>query len=216
VSRPLARYRPSRRYILFALLAIGGTALSAWTGLRWPATWAAAALFGATAAALIALLWQPTIEIHETHLQLGRRVIFWREIRRLDQTGWNAPLAVTLTLSNDRRVLLLYGGDLDSSTSLLRHLRRYSRNALLDGVPYRQAWGDSGKVSDSGKMSDPGKTHESGATSERQPPTPPYRPLLRPGEEEEVEKIFQRLKSVGRSDLRDQRDQRDQRGSDDQ
>ncbi len=210
MSRPLARYRPSRRYILFALLAIAGTAFSAWTGLRWPATWAASALFGATAAALIALLWQPTIEIHETHLQLGKRVIFWREIRRLDQTGWNAPLAVTLTLSNDRRVLLLYGGDLDSSTSLLRHLRRYSRNALLDGVPYRQAWGDPGKVSDSGKTSEPRKTHESGASSERQPPTTPYRPLLRPGEEEEVEKMFQRLKSVGRMD------QRDQRGSDDQ
>ena len=216
MSRPLARYRPSRRYILFALLAIGGTAFSAWTGLRWPATWAAAALFGSTAAALIALLWQPTIEIHETHLQLGKRVIFWREIRRLDQTGWNAPLAVTLTLSNDRRILLLYGGDLDSSTSLLRHLRRYSRNALLDGVPYRQAWGERGKTPDSGKMSDPGKTpepgktHESGASSQRQPTTAPYRPLLRPGEEEEVEKLFQRLKSVGRMD------QRDQRGSDDQ
>ena len=54
------------------------------------------------------------------------------------------PLAVILTLSNDRRVFLLYAGDLDSSTSLLRHLRRYSRNALLDGIPYRQAWGEPG------------------------------------------------------------------------
>ena len=138
----------------------------------------------------------------------------WREIRRLDQTGWIAPLAVTLTLSNDRRVLLLYAGDLDSSTSLLRHLRRYSRNALLDGIPYRQAWGERGKTPDSGKMlirktPEPGKTHESGASSERQPPTV-HRPLLRPEEEEEIEKMFQRLKSVGRLD------QRDQRGSDDQ
>jgi hypothetical protein len=116
VSRPVARYRPSRRYILFALLAICGTAFCAWTGLRWPTTWVAAGLFGITSVALMALLWQPSIEIHETHLQIGRRVIFWREIRRLDQTGWIAPLAVTLTLSNDRRVILLYAGDLDSST----------------------------------------------------------------------------------------------------
>ena len=142
MSRPVASYRPSRRYILFALLAICGTVFSAWTGLRWPSTWIAAALFGATSLALIALLSRPRIEIHETHLQLGRRVILWREIRRLDQTGWIAPLAVTLTLSSGRRVLLVYAGDLDSSTSLLRHLRRYSRNALLDGIPYRQAWGE--------------------------------------------------------------------------
>jgi hypothetical protein len=204
VSRPVARYRPSRRYVLFALLAICGTAFSAWTGLRWPATWIAAALFGATAVALIALLSRPTIEIHETHLQLGRRVIFWREIRRLDQTGWMAPLAVTLTLSGDQRVHLLYAGDLDSSTSLLRHLRRYSHNALLDGIPYRQAWGETGKA-------EPGKTPEQSGSAP-QPPTPRavHRPLLLPEEEEEVEKMFQRLKSVGRLD------QRDQHGSDEQ
>jgi hypothetical protein len=198
VSRPVARYRPSRRYILFALLAICGTAFCAWTGLRWPTTWVAAGLFGITSVALMALLWQPAIEIHETHLQIGRRVIFWREIRRLDQTGWIAPLAVTLTLSNDRRVILLYAGDLDSSTSLLRQLRRYSRNALLDGIPYRQAWGEVGNTS------------EPGAAPEHQPPPAAHRPLLRPEEEEEIERMFQRLKSVGRLD------QRDQRGSDDQ
>ncbi len=204
MSRPVARYRPSRRYILFAVLAIVGTAFSAWTGLRWPATWLAAGLFGATAATLIALLCRPTIEIHETHLRLGRRVIYWREIRRLDRTGWIAPLAVTLTLSNDRRLVLLYAGDLDSSTSLLRHLRRYSRNALLDGIPYRQAWGESGS-GEPGKTPDPRKTPEPG--SARQTPPAPYRPLLRPEEEEEIEKMFRRLKSVGRLD---------QRGSDDQ
>jgi hypothetical protein len=122
-------------------------------------------------------------------------VILWREIRRLDQTGWMAPLAVTLTLSNDRRVLLVYAGDLDSSSSLLRHLRRYSRNALLDGIPYRQAWGEVEK------------THQRIAPPRLQSPPTIHRPLLRPEEEEEIERMFQRLKSVGRLD-------RDQRGSD--
>jgi hypothetical protein len=201
VSRPVARYRPSRRYILFALLAICGTLFSAWTALHWPSTWLAAGLFGITSVALIALLCQPGIEIHETHLQLGRRMIPWRDIRRLDQTGWIAPLAVTLTLSNDRRVVLLYAGDLDSSTSLLRHLRRYSRNALLDGIPYRQAWGELGKTPEPRTAKEPVATEH---------PSRPgvHRPLLRPEEEEEIEKMFQRLKSVGRLD------QRDQRGSD--
>lgn len=201
MSRPVARYRPSRRYILFAALAIAGTAFSAWTGLRWPATWIAAGLFGATSAALIALLCRPRIEIHETHLQLGRRIIFWREIRRLDQTGWIAPLAVSLTLANDRRVLLLYAGDLDSSTSLLRHLRRYARYALLDGIPYGQAWGESARRA------------EPGSVQEERSSLKPHYPFLRREDEEEIEKMFQRLKSVGRLE---QRDQHDPRGSDEQ
>jgi hypothetical protein len=188
VNRPVAAYRPSRRYILFAALAIFGTLFSAWTGLRWPSTWIAAALFALTSAGLIALLCRPRIEIHETHLQVGRRVIFWPEIRRLDQTGWIAPLAVNLTLSSDRRVLLIYAGDLDSSTSLLRHLRRYSRHALLDGVPYRQAWGETEKAPDSGMAAD------------NPPPATPHRPFLRPEDEQEIEKMFQRLKTAGRLD----------------
>jgi len=195
VSRPIARYRPSRRYILFALLAICGTAFSAWTGLRWPSTWIAAGLFGITSGALLALLWQPRIEIHETHLQLGRRVIFWREIRHVDQTGWIAPLAVNLTLANEHRMLLLYAGDLDSATSLLRHLRRYSRHALLDGIPYRQAWGETATAPD--------------PTIQQPAPPPVHRPLLLKEEEEEIERMFQRLKSVGHLDQRDQRDQRE-------
>jgi len=189
VSRPVARYRPSRRYFLFALMAICGAAFSAWTGLRWSYTWIAAGLFALSAAAIIALVFRPVVEIHETHLRIGKRVFFWSEIRRLDQTGWTAPLALYLTLADDRRVLLVYPGDLDSSTSLLRHLRRYSREALLDGVPYRQFWG------------------EPATASRKQLPPPPHYPLLRPEDEEEVERMFQRLKTVGRLD---------QRGSDEQ
>lgn len=204
MNRAIARYRPSRRYILFALLAICGTVFSAWTALRWPSTWIAAGLFGATSAVLVALLWQPRIEIHETHLQLGRRIILWQEIRRVDQTGWIAPLAVILTLSNDRRVFLLYAGDLDLSTSLLRHLRRYSRNALLDGIPYRQAWGEPGGKPELERRSEARQIIEPGPLN--QTPTV-QRPLLRPEEEEEIEKMFQRLKSVGRLDQRDQRDE---------
>ena len=145
---------------------------------------------------LIALLSQPNIEIHETHLRIGRRLILWRDIRRVDQTGWAAPLAVTLTLTNDRRVILLYAGDLDSSTSLLRHLRRYSRHALLDGIPYRQAWGETDKPSELAKNFEPP------ATPDRRSQPAIHRPLLRPEEEEEIERMFQRLKSVGRMDQR--------------
>src|SRR5689334_9118183 len=164
-------------------------------GLRWAPSWIAAGLFAVSGALLMVVTLRPVIEIHETHLAIGRRVMPWSAIRRVDQTGWNAPLAVHLTLADQGRILLLYPGDLDSSTSLLRHLRRYSRQALLDGIPYRQAWGELEK------------TPPFRANLERQPPPSPPRPLLRPEDEEEIEKMFQRLKSVGRMD---------QRGSDEQ
>lgn len=162
---------------------MAGGALGAWTGLRWAPGWIAAVLFAISALGVFLLALQPIVEIHESHLRIGRRTCAWTDIRRVDQTGWNAPLAVYLTMSDHRRVLLVYPGDVDSCVSLLRHLRRYSREALLDGVPYRQFWGEP-------------------ATPEpKQLPTPRYH-LLRPEDEEEVEQLFQRLKSVGRPDSR--------------
>lgn len=183
MTRPVARYTPSRRYFTLALIALGGGLLSGWMALRWAPSWVAFGAFAVTALAILAMALRPAIEIHETHLAVGRRAIVWADIRRVDQTGWNAPLAVHLTLAGGGRFLLVYPGDLDSSTSLLRHLRRYSREALLDGIPYRQFWGE--------------------AASERKQVAPPPRyPLLRPEDEEEVEKMFQKLKSVGRIDGR--------------
>lgn len=183
MSRPVARYTPCRRYFSLALIAAGGALLGAWTAQRWAPAWIAAAAFALTALAILAFTLRPAIEIFETHLSVGRRAVAWGDIRRLDQTGWNAPLAVYLTLADGHRFLIVYPGDLDSSTSLLRHLRRYSREALLDGIPYRQFWGE--------------------AASERKQIIPPPRyPLLRPEDEDEVEKMFHKLKSVGRIDGR--------------
>jgi hypothetical protein len=90
---------------------------------------------------------------------------------------------VYLTLSDSERLLIVYPGDFDSSAALLRHLRRYSRLALLDGVPHRQFWGEPSGV-------------------ERTQLPPPRYPVLRPEDEEEVERMFQRLKSVGHLDPR--------------
>jgi hypothetical protein len=146
--------------------------------------WIAAVLFAIPAVALFLLAFRPAIEIHETHLRIGRRQIPWAEIRRLDQSGWNVPLLVYLTLGGERRVLLIHPGDFDSSASLLRHLRRNSREALLNGVPYRQFWGGP----------------PSAAPAQI---APPRYPLLRPEDEEEVERMFQRLKSVGHLERRD-------------
>jgi len=167
------------------MLAFGGSLLSGYIALRWPPAWVAAGLFALSGFAVLLLALRPAIEIHETHLLIGRAAIAWSEIRRIDQTGWNAPLAVYLTLADERRVLILHAGDPDSSTSLLRHLRRYSKQALLDGIPYRQFWGEA--------------LPPAQQPAPKQLPPPRY-PLLRPEDEDEVERMFQRLKAVGRID----------------
>jgi hypothetical protein len=154
----------------------------AWAGVAWGLSWTVAAvLFGVTAAATLALALCPAVEIHDAHLQIGRQVIFWKEIRRVDRAPWSSPLLVRLTLAGDRKVTLLYPGDPASCATLLRRLCRHAREALLDGVPYSQFWGEA---------------------PVRQQPVPPPRPLLRPEDEEEVERLFQRLKTVGRLDQR--------------
>ena len=193
------------------IAALAGTALSIWSALRWdpihadaltdlfnlswlnagwfntvwfnPA-WIAAILFAIPAAGLFYLAGQPVIEIYDTHLRVGKREIRWSKVHRLDQTRWQVPLLVHLTIDKDQGMLLIHAGDSDSSASLLRHLRRSAREALLDGVPYRQFWGEP--------PVDP------------QPHSAQLRyPLLRPEDEEEVERMFHRLKSVGHLERRD-------------
>lgn len=185
MSRYLARYTPSRRFLSATLFAFGGTLFSAWMDLSWYPSWIAAGLFLISTAALAIVTIRPAIEIHETHLAIGRRLIPWKEIRAVDQTRWNSPLAMYLTLAGGQRILLLYPGDLDASNSLRRHLQRSSRRATLDGVPYRHFWGEP-----------------SVPEAKAQDVSPVRYPVLRPEDEEEVERMFQRLKSVGRIDSR--------------
>lgn len=139
-------------------------------------------MLGLTAALLIALGAQPAIEVYEHHLAIGKRIVPWGEIRRLDRTSWMFPLVVQLTLSGDERLTLIYPGDIDSGKSLLRHLRRCARNSLIDGIPYKQFWGEALPSQDRRHLA-----------------SPKYQ-LLRPEDEAEVERLFQRLKTVGHLD----------------
>mgnify|MGYP000854514907 CR=1 FL=1 len=102
-----------------------------------------------------------------------------------------SPLIVRLTLFDDQRVLVVYPGDLDACNSLLRHLRRLARDADIDGIPYRQYWGEV--LSPSGDRKTAG--------------LPRYR-VLRPGDEAEVERLCQRLKTVGNLDQKNSADEK--------
>jgi hypothetical protein len=136
-----------------------------------------------TAAFLFLMAFRPAVEINEGYLSIGKRIIPWMDIRRLDRTGWVSPLIVRITLFDDSRLLLVYPGDLDSCNSLLRHLRRLSRDALIEGIPYRQYWGEVLT-----------------AAPEKKPAPPTRYRILKPEDEAEVEWLYQRLKTVGHLD----------------
>ena len=66
-----------------------------------------------------------------------------------------------------------------------------SRDALIDGIPYRQYWGEM--------LSSP--------SERRQLPSPRYR-VLRPEDEMEIERLYQRLKTVGHLDPKNSSDEK--------
>jgi hypothetical protein len=154
-----------------------------------------ATLFLLSAVFLFLLAFRPALELREGCLSIGRRVIPWMDIRRVDRSlpNWASPLVVRLTLFDDSRVMLVYSGDLDSCNSLLRNLRRLSRDALIDGVPYRQYWGE---------------VLAPAAERKQQPPPPPRYRILRPEDEAEVERLYQRLKTVGNLDQKSSADEK--------
>lgn len=186
----MTRYVSARHYLLFGTVGVLLAGFSAWLGMRWAPAFIPAALFLLSSALLLALAFRPAIEIHESYLAIGKRMIPWMDIRRLDRTGWLSPLIVRMTLFDDSKLILIHAGDLESCNTLLRHLRRLSRDALIDGIPYRQYWGE---------VLVPG-------SDRRQPPSPRYR-MLRPEDEAEVERLYQKLKAVRHLDTENPTDE---------
>ncbi len=188
----MTRYTPGRHYLTFGIVAVVLAGFSAWLGLDWTTAYLPAGLFLLSGVLLLALAMLPAIEVHEGYLAAGKRIVPWMDIRRLDRPGnWLSPLIVRITLFDDSRMTLVYPGDLDSCNSLLRHLRRLSRDALIDGVPYRQFWGE---------VLAPGAEHG--------PIPPPRYRMLLPEDEAEVERLYQRLKTVGHLDQKKSADEK--------
>jgi hypothetical protein len=189
----MTRYLPARQYFWFGVAAVLLAGLCGWLGLKWShLSFVASALFLGTAALLLVMAFRPAIEIHEGYLSIGKRIVPWMDIRRVDRTGWVSPLVARITLFDDTRFLLVYPGDVDSCAHLLRHLRRFSRDALIDGVPYRQHWGEM----------------TSGGERLAAPQPPPRYRVLRPEDEAEVERLYQRLKTVGNLDQKNSSDEK--------
>jgi hypothetical protein len=185
------RYTPSRQYLTAGLVAAALAVVSAVFATEWIIALVGAILFLLSAVAVMLLAFRPTIEIQEQFLVVGRRAIPWIDLRRVDRTGWISPLAVFITLANEERILLVYPGDLDAANSLLRHLRRNAREALIDGIPWVQFWGETPAV----------------VVEKKELPPPKYQ-LLRTEDEAEVERLFQVLKTVGHLDTRQPSDEK--------
>jgi len=178
------RYVPARHYISFGIVALIFAGFCGWLGVRWTPAFVTSLLFLVTAAGLLLLAARPVIRIYHGHLEIGKRIIPWQDVRRVDRTGWISPLVVKLTLFDDEIVRVVYPGEVDCCKHLLRTLRQMSIGAMIDGVPYRQYWGE---------LLGAGQAHDF---------SPPRYRVLRPEDEEEVERLYFLLKTVGHIDPR--------------
>lgn len=181
------RYTPSKQYLWAGLVAAGLAVISTVFATEWTIALVASILFLISAMAVLLLAFRPAIEIQEQRLLVGDRAIAWTDIARVDRTGWISPLIVNLTLVDEEKVLIVFPGDLDASNSLLRHLRRNAREALIDGIPHLQFWGDALPPAEAPKQLSAPKVQ-----------------LLRSEDEAEVERLYQLLKTVGHLDTRQQ------------
>jgi len=182
----MTRYTPSRLFLWTGLIALvlggfcGGYAMFSASAI------VPAVLFLGSAGLLLWLALQPAIGIGADSLWIGKRRIPWKNIARVDRACWISPLVVRLVLDDGASVLLVFAGESEVACRLLRHLRRSARYALIDGIPYRQFWGEPASAADdSCRLS-----------------SPRYR-LLRKEDEEDVERMYQQLRTVGCLDATD-------------
>ena len=187
----MTRYVPARHYISFGIAALALAGFSTWLGLSLARPLLLpAALFFLTSIVLLALAFRPAIRVYDAHIEIGKRVIPWQDIQRVDRTGWISPLVVRLTLFDDETVTIIYPGEVDCCKHVLRTIRQMATAAMIDGIPYRQYWGEMLGMSETRQI-------------------PSSRPrVLRPEDEEEVERLYFLLKTVGHIDPRNSGEER--------
>lgn len=178
----MTHYRPARHYLPAAAVALGLAMFASWCGWNWLPAFIPAILLALSSAFLAFLATRPVIVIRENSWSVGEQSYLWSEVESLDTTGWTSPLVLRIGLRGGRRLYLVYPGEPDRAGRLLRQMRRLARGARLEGVPYRQYWGEVTPLADP------------------DPVAPPRYRVLRPEDEAEVERLYQRLKAVGRLD----------------
>jgi Protein of unknown function (DUF3093) len=189
-------YQPSRLYSWTAWAALGGSAVCVLCGVRAPLAFIPGFLCAITAAVLFWLAARPWIRVGEAQFNIGERAIAWREIREINTSRFNttrfntsrfiSPLILNLKLTNSRHKVLVFPGDPERIIRLTHQLRKNAYLSTFDGIAYRDYWTWSNLA---------GPRAQSPAHEQ------PVR-MLSPEDEDEIERMYQKLKTVGRLDSR--------------
>jgi hypothetical protein len=177
---------PARVYARVGWATLVGSLLCVLGAFREPLALIPALVFAGIAAALFWLAARPPIRIGETQFNVGERAIAWREIREINRSRFVSPLVLRLRLTNSRQKVLVYPGEPEQVQRLLLELRRNSQLATFDGVTYRDYWTWCTLNSPQGQnplLAQPVK-------------------MFSAEDEAEVERLYQKLKAVGRLDAR--------------
>jgi len=179
-------YAPAGLYARIAWFALAGAVVTTAIGLRFSFAFIPGFLFALTSVALFWLASRPRITVAESQFTIGERAIAWREVKEINSSRFVSPLILDIRLTNNRRKRLVYPGEPGRIARLMYQLRRNSRLATFDGVAYRDYWTWTSLGS--------GKTP--GSLSDQ-----PVR-MVSLDDEEEIERLYQRLKTVGHLDSR--------------
>jgi hypothetical protein len=177
---------PSPLYSRVGWAALAGTAISVLCGFRAPLAFIPGFLCGLTALVVFWLAARPTIRIGEMQFNVGDRAVAWREVREINSSRFLSPLILKIKLTNSRKLLLIYPGEPERIEQLLFHLRKHSHMATFDGVAHRDYWT---------------WLNMNGSKTENPVLEQPVR-MLSAEEEDEIERLYQKLKTVGRLDSR--------------
>ena len=177
-------YQPSRLYARAAWIALAGTIVCIICGFRAPLAFIPGGLCALTSMALFWIGARPVIRVGENQFNIGERAIAWREVREINSSRFTSPLVLSLKLTNARRKLLIFPGEPERIAHLTAQFRKNSYLASFDGVAYRDFWtwaNLTGLPGDAPVLEQPVK-------------------MLSSDEEDEIERMYQTLKTVGRLD----------------
>lgn len=177
---------PSRLYARAGWFGLAGAAICVACGLHAPFAFIPGFLCCVTSACLFLLASRPQIVVEEAQMVVGSRTISWREVREVNSTRLVSPLVLRLKLTNNRKKLLIFPGEPERISKLLYQIRRSSLLATFDGVSYKDYW----------TWSSMGMLRGSQA-----PVDQPVR-MISQEDEEEIERLYRQLKSVGHLDSR--------------
>jgi hypothetical protein len=179
-------YAPSRLYARVGWAALAGAIVCILCGFQAHLAFIPGGLCAVTAASLFWLSSLPHIRVGATQFHIGERTIAWQEVREINSSRFVSPLILKLKLTNARRKTLIFPGEPEQIARLMYQLRKNASWATFDGVAHRDYWTWNDIKEQSG--ADPANDN-------------PVR-MLSQDDQEEIERMYQKLKSVGHLDSR--------------